>query len=180
MPTTSSTEEISKAKYKVPLNSDKKKPILLNVEEGVSEILKAIAKRETIKGAEGINTEILENMPDSITGVAMYLLVAGLKTELNICFDNNPKSIKKRGNAARNRKIAGKKRLLTREEKNELLEQTQMSFYEGQISSGIITIEDAMKSIREKYTKKKEYEDMGYILPAGKTKYPYWAEEEIK
>jgi hypothetical protein len=55
-----------------------------------------------------------------------------------------------------------------------------MSFYEGQISSGIITIEDAMKSIREKYTKKKEYEDMGYILPAGKTKYPYWAEEEIK
>jgi len=34
-----------------------------------------------------------------------------------------------------------------------------------------------MNSIREAFTKKQEFEKMGYMLPAGKTKYPYWVEE---
>ena len=78
------------------------------------------------------------------------------------------------------KKVAGKKRLLTREQKNELLEQAQMSFYETKIATGTITIEDAMNSIREAFTKKQEFESMGYMLPAGKTKYPYWVEEGDK
>ena len=110
----------------------------------------------------------------------MHLMVTGLKAELDIAFDETPKSIRQRGNNAMDKKVAGKKRLLTREQKNELLEQAQMSFYETKIATGTITIEDAMNSIREAFTKKKEFEDMGYILPAGKTKYPYWEGEDTK
>lgn len=178
MTATPSSEEATKAKYEVALKGDSKTPMLLNVEGGVKEVISALAKKGVIKGAEDINPEAFAHYPNSITGVCMHLMVTGLKAELDIAFDEAPKSIRQRGNAGIDKKVAGKKRLLTREQKNELLEKTQMSFYEAKIATGTISIEDAMNSIREAFTKKKEFEDMGYMLPAGKTKYPYWIEEE--
>ena len=141
--------------------------MLLNVEGGVKEVISALAKKGVIKGAEDINPELFAHYPNSITGVCMHLMVTGLKAELDIAFDETPKSIRQRGNNAMDKKVAGKKRLLTREQKNELLEQAQMSFYETKIATGTITIEDAMNSIRE-------------ALPAGKSKYPKWEDEVIK
>lgn len=173
-----STEETKKAAYEVALKGESKTPMLLNVESGVKDIISALAKKEPIKGAEDISPEAFADYPNSITGVVMHLVVTGLKAELDISFDELPKSIRQRGNAAMNKKINGKKRLLTREEKNELLEQTQMSYYETRIATGEITIDDAMNSIREAFTKKKGFEDIGYVLPVGKVKYPYWKEEE--
>ena len=180
MTTTPSTDETTKAKYEVALKGDTKTPMLLNVEGGVKEVISALAKKGVIKGAEDINPELFAHYPNSITGVCMHLMVTGLKAELDIAFDETPKSIRQRGNNAMDKKVAGKKRLLTREQKNELLEQAQMSFYETKIATGTITIEDAMNSIREAFTKKQEFESMGYMLPAGKTKYPYWVEEGDK
>ena len=180
MTATPSTDETTKAKYEVALKGDTKTPMLLNVEGGVKEVISALAKKGVIKGAEDINPELFAHYPNSITGVCMHLMVTGLKAELDIAFDETPKSIRQRGNNAMDKKVAGKKRLLTREQKNELLEQAQMSFYETKIATGTITIEDAMNSIREAFTKKQEFESMGYMLPAGKTKYPYWVEEGDK
>lgn len=177
MTATPSTDDTSKAKYEVALGGDTKTPMLLNVEGGVKDVISALAKKGVIKGAEDINPELFAHYPNSITGVCMHLMVTGLKAELDIAFDETPKSIRQRGNNAMDKKVAGKKRLLTRDEKNELLERAQMSFYETKIATGTITIEDAMNSIREAFTKKQEYEKMGYILPAGKTKYPYWENE---
>ena len=180
MTATPSTDETTTAKYEVALKGDTKTPMLLNVEGGVKEVISALAKKGVIKGAEDINPELFAHYPNSITGVCMHLMVTGLKAELDIAFDETPKSIRQRGNNAMDKKVAGKKRLLTREQKNELLEQAQMSFYETKIATGTITIEDAMNSIREAFTKKQEFESMGYMLPAGKTKYPYWVEEGDK
>ena len=179
MTSTPSTEETTSTKYTASLKADATAPILLNVEAGVKEIAASLAKKTPIAGCD-ISEDDYSHMPNSITGVLMHLVTAGLKAELDISFDQLPKSMKQRGNASMDRKVAGKKRLLTREQKNELLEKTQMSFYETGIATGTITIEDAMTSIRDAFTKKKEFEDMGYILPAGKTKYPYWADEESK
>ena len=176
MSATPSTDETTAAKYEVALKGDTKTPMLLNVEGGVKEVISALAKKGVIKGAEDISPEAYAHYPNSITGVCMHLMVTGLKAELDIAFDETPKSIRQRGSAM-DKKVAGKKRLLTREQKNELLEQAQMSFYETKIATGTITIEDAMNSIREAFTKKQEFEKMGYMLPAGKTKYPYWVEE---
>jgi hypothetical protein len=179
MTTTPSTEEAVTTKYQVALKGDTKSPMLLNVEGGIKEVASALAKKEKIAGID-IDAEAYAHLPNSLTGVMMHLVVAGLKAELDIAFDETPKSMKQRGNNAMDKKVAGKKRLLTREEKNEILEKTQMSFYETSMSMGKITIEDAMTSIREAFNKKKEFEDMGYMLPAGKTKYPYWVEEDKK
>ena len=179
MTSTPSTEEVATTKYQVALKGDTKAPMLLNVEGGIKDVASALAKKEKIAGID-IDTEAYAHLPNSLTGVMMHLVVAGLKAELDIAFDETPKSMKQRGNNAMDKKVAGKKRLLTREEKNEILEKTQMSFYETSMSMGKITIEDAMTSIREAFNKKKEFEDMGYMLPAGKTKYPYWVEEDKK
>ena len=126
MTTTPSTDETTKAKYEVALKGDTKTPMLLNVEGGVKEVISALAKKGVIKGAEDINPELFAHYPNSITGVCMHLMVTGLKAELDIAFDETPKSIRQRGNNAMDKKVAGKKRLLTREQKNELLEQAQM------------------------------------------------------
>ena len=73
--------------------------------------------------------------------------------------------------------VAGKKRLLTREQKNELLSKTQMSFYEKDITTGKMTIEQAMFALKDAYERKVNFEEMGYLLPPKKTEYPYWVDE---
>jgi hypothetical protein len=77
-----------------------------------------------------------------------------------------------------NKKIASKKRLLTKEKKNELISKTQMNFYDERISNREMTIEDAMYSIKDAYEEVKRYEEMGYILPPEKSKSPYWFDQE--
>ena len=47
------------------------------------------------------------------------------------------------------KKVAGKKRLLTKDQKNELLAKMQLSYYESDIASGKMSIDDAMTSIKE-------------------------------
>ena len=85
--------------------------------------------------------------------------------------------MKLRGLSKDAKKIAGKKRLLTRDQKNELILKTEMSYYKDKISSGATTLEGAMSSIKEAYEEMQKYEEMGYILPPKKTDYPYWIDE---
>ena len=170
-------ETTTKDLTKLPLDGEKSTTILLNVEEDIKSLILKLAKRVEIEGTD-IKEENLTHLPTSITGVVVHFITKGLESEFGIGFENEPKSLKVRGNSNNfDKKVAGKKRLLTREQKNELLEQAQMSFYETKIATGTITIEDAMNSIREAFTKKQEFEKMGYMLPAGKTKYPYWENE---
>ena len=128
----------------------------------------------------GINPEAYKDYPNSITGVCMYLMTSALKAELDIAFDETPKSIRQRGGNNMDKKVAGKKRLLTKEQKNELLDKTKMSHYEARIATGLISIEEAMASIKEAFTKKQEYEAMGYVLPAAKTKPPHWKKDDAE
>ena len=164
------------AKYEVPLKEEKTS-ILLNVEVGVKDLIGSLARKEPIEGID-LDPSAYEGMPNSFVGVVMYLVSAGLKSELDIAFDNPPKSLKQRGSSAMNKKIEGKKRLLTRDEKNELLAKTQMSFYEKQIATGAMTIEQSLLAIKDAFDRKKQFEDMGYMLPEGKTKYPHWIDDK--
>jgi len=180
-----STDEAPKAKYEVALEGDKdKKPMLLNVEVGVKKLIAALAGKtdeDAINLEElGINPEAYKEYPNSITGVCMYLMTSALKAELDIAFDEAPKSIRQRGGSNMDKKVAGKKRLLTKEQKNELLDKTKMSHYEARIATGLISIEEAMASIKEAFTKKQEYEAMGYVLPAAKTKPPHWKKDDAE
>ena len=166
------TEE--KDTTKLPISTDDKTTILLNVEGAVKELINNLSKKQQPKGID-IDEEKLSALPSSMTGVCIHYLVRGLKEDFNIEFAEPPVSLKPRMTNT-DKKVAGKKRLLTKDQKNELFAKMQLSYYEGDIASGKMTIDDAMTSIKSAFDKKKEYEDMGYMLPAKKTESPFWKE----
>ena len=163
-------KEQAEAGIKLPITSESKSSILLNVENAVKDVLTAMAKKQDIGG---LNASAYSHLPNSITGVAMYFVVEGLKKEFDLGFIEPPVSLKQRGGVI-DKKIAGKKRLLTREQKNHIIEKMRMSFYEADIASGKINLDEAMTSIKAAYEEKAEFEKMGYILPEAKTAYPHW------
>ena len=107
----------------------------------------------------------------------MHFIYEGIKTEFDIAFQEPPASLKNHGNAAVDKKVAGKKRLPNKDQKNELLAKTSMSYYETAIASKEMTMEQAMFAIKDAYERKQNFEEMGYMLPEKKTAYPFWAEE---
>ena len=171
----SKTEEAA-AKFTLPISNEDKTTILLNVEGAIKDLAAALAKKNEIKGAD-IDPSAYEHLPNSLTGVMVHYFVKGLKEELDIAFEEAPTALKVRSSNPMDKKVAGKKRLLTRDQKNELLAKTQMAFYEDKIGKGEMTIEQAMYAVKDAYERKQNFEEMGYILPIKKTEYPYWADD---
>jgi hypothetical protein len=166
------------ATIKLPISSDDKSTILLNVEGAVKDLANALAKKTELKGVE-IDEEITSKLPNSLTGVMVYYFCKGVRQDFGIRFAEDPVSLKQRGSASNyDKKVAGKKRLLTREQKNELLAKTQMSFYEKDIAAGKMNLEEAMSALKDAFERKQNFEEIGYMLPQGLTKYPYWVDEE--
>ena len=161
----------------LPIDNEVKTTILLNVEENIKTLLKKLSDKEEIGWGIDTDPEEFSHLPNSITGVIIHYVIKGIKEDFGYEFENQPKSLKMRGISKDAKKIADKKRLLTREQKNELLERTQMSFYDKKISSGEITINDAMNEIKTAYERKQGFEEMGYMLPSKKTEYPYWMDD---
>ena len=67
--------------------------------------------------------------------------------------------------------------MLTKSQKNELLDRTKMSFYEKQIASGAMTLDAAMEQIKAAFQEKQHYEGLGLVLPEKKTEAPYYESE---
>ena len=174
--TADAPDAVAEAKFKLPISNESKGTMLLNCEGAVKDLISAIAKNEDIKGTD-IKGEAFTSLPNSITGVVMHFICEGIKSKFDIAFEEPPVSLKIRGNAAMDKKVAGKKRLLTRDQKNELLAKTSMSYYETAIASKEMTMEQAMFAIKDAYERKQNFEEMGYMLPEKKTAYPFWAEE---
>jgi len=172
---TEMTEDTT-AKYELPISSDDKATILINVEGAVKDLVSALAKKAEIKGTK-IDPTLFAGLPGSLTGVMVHYFVKGIKEDFDIEFAEKPVSLKPRSTNPFDRKVARKKRLLTREQKNELLAKTQMSFYEKDIAGGKMNLEEAMLALKDAYEQKANFEKMGYMLPPKKTDYPYWVEE---
>ena len=180
-PVAAETEEIKSTTAEVvkqlPIDNEVKTTILLNVEENIKTLLKKLSDKEEIGWDIDTDPEEFSHLPNSITGVIIHYVIKGIKKDFGYEFENQPKSLKLRGISKDAKKIAGKKRLLTREQKNELLARTQMSFYDKKISCGEMTVDSAMNEIREAYGRKQGFEEMGYMLPPKKTEYPFWVDE---
>lgn len=161
----------------IPLDSEVKGSIILSVEQNIKSVLEALAKKEEIGMGCSISAEEYEHLPNSITGCLVYYLIRGLKEDFNIEFEPKPVSIKQRGGDITRRKAEGKKRLLTKAQKNELLDRTKMSFYENQIASGAMTLDAAMEQIKAAFQEKQHYEGLGLVLPEKKTEAPYYESE---
>ena len=173
--TADAPDAVAEAKFKLPISNETKGTMLLNCEGAVKDLISAIAKNEDIKGTD-IKGVDFASLPNSITGVVMHFICEGIKSEFNIAFEEPPVSLKIRGNII-DKKVAGKKRLLTREQKNELIAKTSMSYYETMISTKEMTMEQAMFALKDAYERKQNFEEMGYMLPDKKTAYPFWVEE---
>lgn len=170
---TSSTVEVVQ---QLPIDNEVKTTILISVEENIKKLLSNIANKEEIGWGISINPEEFKHLPGSITGVIVYYILRGIKEDFGFEFEKQPKCLTY--NLSKfDKKVASKKRLLTREQKNELIAKTEMNFYKDKISSGEITIEDAMYSIKDAFERIQKFEEMGYILPAKKTEYAYWIDE---
>jgi hypothetical protein len=161
----------------LPIDNEVKTTILLNVEENIKTLLKKLSDKEEIGWGIDTDPEEFKHLPNSITGVIIHYVIKGIREDFGFEFETEPKSLRLRGLSKNAKKIAGKKRLLTRDQKNELILKTEMSYYKDKISSGETTLESAMSSIKEAYEEMQKYEEMGYILPAKKADYPYWVNE---
>ena len=175
-PTTTEEAVAAAPAYELPISSEDKTSILLNVEGAVKDLASALAKKREIKGVE-IDEAITAELPNSLTGVIVHYFCKGIKEDFGIEFAEKPVSLKHRGMGGIDKKVAGKKRLLTREQKNELIAKTQMFFYEKDIATGKMTVEQAMFALKDAYERKANFEEMGYLLPPKKTEYPYWVDE---
>jgi hypothetical protein len=148
--------------------------ILLSVEENIKTLLKKLSDKEEIGWGIDIDPEEFKHLPNSITGVIVHYVIKGIREDFGFEFEAEPKSLKLRGLSKDAKKIASKKRLLTRDQKNELIAKTEMIYYKKKISSGEITVEGAMLSIKDAYERIQNFEQMGYILPPKKADYPHW------
>jgi len=148
--------------------------ILLSVEENIKTLLKKLSDKEEIGWGIDIDPEEFKHLPNSITGVIVHYVIKGIREDFGFEFEAEPKSLKLRGLSKDAKKIASKKRLLTRDQKNELIAKTEMIYYKEKISSGEITVEGAMLSIKDAYERIQNFEQMGYILPPKKADYPHW------
>jgi len=164
----------------LPIDTETTATILLNIENNIKTLLKNLAGKAEIGWGIDTNPEDFSHLPNSITGVIVYYIVKGIREDFGYEFETEPKSLKVRGLSKDAKKIAGKKRLLTREQKNELISKTEMNYYKEKISSGEITLEGAMFAIKDAYERIQNFEEMGYILPPKKTEYPYWFDEAEK
>ena len=169
---TSTTEVVQQ----LPIDNEVKTTILISVEDNIKKLLSKLASKEEIGWGIDANPENFKHLPNSITGVIVYYIIKGIREEFGFEFEKQPKCLTY-NTSKFDKKVAGKKRLLTREQKNELLAKTQMSYYDSRISSGEMTIESAMYAIKEAYERVQAFKDIGYILPPEKTKYPYFTDE---
>lgn len=155
--------------------------ILLNVERRIKELVSGLAKRD-INALARIGLEIgedeIKHLPTSITGIMVYYLIEGIAKDYNIEFDKKPKSIKTTIKGISN--IKTRKRFITKEQKNELLERTKISYYDKQITSGIRTLPEVLEEIKKAYEEKKHYESIGLIMTENKTDYPQYIGVDYK
>ncbi len=160
---------------KLSISKDEKDTILINVETAVRDVVVALAKKEgkVLEGL-GIDEEKVSTLPTSYTGILVHYLCRGIKEDFNIEFEEQPVSLKVRGVSIQDRKESSKRRLLTKEAKNEIIAQMQMTYYETDMMNGKMTIDEVMTNIKTAFEKKKGYEDKGYILPTKKNEAPYW------
>lgn len=162
---------------KLSISKEEKETILINVEKAVRDLIINLAKRNEVEGIDA-DDEKVSLLPISYTGILIYYFTKGIKEDFNIEFEEQPVSLKVRGGSKQDRKVSGKKRLLTKEEKNEIIAKMQMTYYETDMMTGKMTIDEVMTSIKTAFEEKKTFEDMGYMLPMKKNEAPYWGNKE--
>lgn len=108
------------------------------------------------------------HLPNTETGVWVHYLTQGVMRDFNRTWEKTPVSLREKQSYAEKSKAQGK-RVLSKKEKNELLAARNFPYYQNDLDSGAITMEQAVASMIEAAAKVKELEDAGYYLSPNKT-----------
>lgn len=108
------------------------------------------------------------HLPNTETGVWVHYLTQGVMRDFNRTWETTPVSLREKQSYAEKSKAKGK-RVLSKKEKNELLAARNFPYYQNDLDSGAITMEQAVASMIEAAAKVKELEDAGYYLSPNKT-----------
>ncbi len=141
----------------IPLGMNTGGNTVINSETGV----KAFVKDELAGNKDN-------HLPNTETGVWVHYLTKGIERDFKRTWEQSPKSIRPKVEATKKDREQGK-RVLTKKEKNALLAKLELNYYQEDISSGKITIDDALSNIKAAHEEKTKLEDSGYFLSPKKT-----------
>lgn len=151
--------------------------ILLNIENGIVELIRGLTGKNTEKhkyqecfaklGLEDITDEEISHLPSSAVGIIIHYFLEGVKRDFNITFEDEPVSIKGRGGGAK--KVADKARIINNKQKQDIVDGTTMDFYKDDIEKGLITLPEVLVKIQKAYELKSHLEECGLILSTKKT-----------
>ena len=100
----------------LPIEYDQKTTILISVEANIKELLSKLASKQEIGWGIVTSPEEFQHLPNSITGVIVHYIIKGIKDDFGFEFEKQPKCLTY--NISKfDKKIAGKKRLITKEKK---------------------------------------------------------------
>ena len=143
--------------------------IVLNVETGIKKFAKDII-------AEKKATKEYQHLPYTITGLFVHYFVKGIEEDFNRTFTKTPLSIDRyrlggSSSSASTYEVAKEKgkRVMSKKDKNELVAKCSYPYYEKDIINGVITEEEASKSMMDAGKKKRELEDAGFFISPNKT-----------
>lgn len=131
----------------------------LSVEQGVANYVRELGD------------DLTNHLPNTKVGVMIHYLSEGIARDFGTTWSSAPASLgggTGRGGSSKTGRAAGQ-RVMTKKEKNELLNKLDMSNYEEDIQAGRMTLEEAMAEIQKAYARKKQIEDLGYYLSPNKT-----------
>lgn len=140
------------------LGASGKGKLLVVCEDGIANAVRELADDD------------YNHLPSTKTGIVVHYVTEGIARDFGITFDRQPVSLGGgRGKGgSKNDREAGVIRL-SKQEKNDILDKLDMSYYQPDIASGKITIQDAFSMIEENLKKKMEWESQGYYLSPNKT-----------
>jgi hypothetical protein len=151
--------------------------ILLNIENGIVELIKSLTRKDTKNykykeclaklGLEDITDEETSHLPSSAVGIIIHYFLEGVKRDFNITFEDEPVSIKGRGGEAK--KVADKARIINKKQKQDIVDGTTIEFYKDDIDKGLLTLPEVLVKIQKAYELKSHLEECGLILSPKKT-----------
>ena len=144
------------------------KDLVDNLAHRGNEYVKRIKKEDKRINFEYQFDEYPPELPTKMTGVLIHYFLKGVKQDFNVEFDKQPSSVRLRSSDTRSSSGS-----LTKDAKNEILAQQDLSFYKERIDSGIIDMPEVLKLMTEAYEKQKSLEDQGWYFTPEKTKPPY-------
>mgnify|MGYP003109684238 CR=1 FL=1 len=139
---------------KIDLGESGKGKLLVVCEKGIENTVRELADDDD------------NHLPSTKTGVVIHYVIEGIARDFGITFNRQPVSTG--GGRGGSSKSAGIK-MPSKKEKNEILDRCNLTYYQEDIDSGKITLEDALASIQENYKIKKDWENKGIFLSPNKT-----------